>query len=161
MKITEAKIGGLLYRLGVTANYTGFSHMSCAVRLCAEEPGRLLLVTKLVYPEVARQYGTNWKAVERNIRTAASLIWRENRPLLEALARRPLAEKPYSSQLLAILSYHLLSMKPDSLPVQGLCEPIAFAGEDHNMRMVDETVNESRGKAVVPKDSVPLGELQI
>ena len=36
---------------------------------CAEEPERLLLVTKWLYPDVAKQYGTNWKAVERDIRT--------------------------------------------------------------------------------------------
>ena len=69
----------LLYRLGVTANYTGFFHTAYAVSLCAKQPDRLLLVTKWLYPEVARQYQTNWKAVERNIRTVGDIIWRENR----------------------------------------------------------------------------------
>ena len=59
----------LLYRLGATENYTGFFHMAYAVWLCVEQPDRLLLVTKWLYPEVAKQYRTNWKAVERNIRT--------------------------------------------------------------------------------------------
>ena len=70
----------LLYQLGVTANYTGFFHTAYAISLCAEQPDRLLLVTKWLYPEVARQYGTNWKAVERNIRTVSCIIWRENQP---------------------------------------------------------------------------------
>lgn len=94
----------LLYRLGVTANYTGFFHTASAVELCKKEPERLLLVTKWVYPDVARQYKTNWKAVERNIRTAGAVIWRENRQLLEELARHTLADKPCNAQLLAILS---------------------------------------------------------
>lgn len=94
----------LLYRLGVTANYTGFFHTASAVALCVEEPNRLLLITKWVYPDVARQYKTNWKAVERNIRTAGIVIWRENRRLLEKLARRTLTERPCNAQLLAILS---------------------------------------------------------
>lgn len=97
----------LLNQLGVTANYTGFFHTGYAVSLCAEHPDRLLLVTKCLYPEVAKQYGTNWKAVERNIRTVNSVIWRENRPLLEQLARRPLAQKPCTAQMLAILSSSL------------------------------------------------------
>lgn len=100
----QAEIFDLLYRLGATANYTGFFHTAYAVRLCAEEPQRLLLVTKWVYPDVARQYQTTWKAVERNIRTVGAVIWRQNRPLLEQLARRPLAERPCSAQLLSILS---------------------------------------------------------
>lgn len=99
----------LLYQLGLTANYTGFFHTACAVNLCMEQPDRLLLVTKCLYPEVAKQYKTNWKAVERNIRTAGGIIWRTNRPLLEQLARRPLAQKPCAAQLLAILSSSLLS----------------------------------------------------
>ena len=44
----------LLYRLGATANYTGFFHMAYAVWLCVEQPDRLLLVTKWLYPEVAK-----------------------------------------------------------------------------------------------------------
>ncbi|MCI8422918.1 MAG: sporulation protein [Lawsonibacter sp.] len=97
----------LLYRLGVTANYTGFFHIAHAVMLCVEQPDRLLLVTKWVYPEVAKAYGTNWKAVERNIRTAGCIIWRENQLLLEQLARRPLTRRPSTAQLLAILSSSL------------------------------------------------------
>ena len=62
------KVYNLLYHLGITANYTGFRYIAYAVALCVTQPERLQLVTKRVYPEVAKQYGTNWKAVERNIR---------------------------------------------------------------------------------------------
>lgn len=40
-------INDLLYRLGVTANYTGFFYTACAVRLCIEQLKRLLLVMKM------------------------------------------------------------------------------------------------------------------
>lgn len=93
----------LLYQLGVTANYTGFFHTAYAISLCAEQPDRLLLVTKWLYPEVARQYGTNWKAVERNIRTVSCIIWRENQPLLEELAHRHLDQRPRNAEMLSIL----------------------------------------------------------
>lgn len=101
------EIYSLLYRLGLSGNYTGFFHTSYAVLLCIEQPERLQLVTKWVYPEVAKQYKTNWKAVERNIRTAGEVIWRENRSLLEELARGPLEEKPRNARLLSILSSSL------------------------------------------------------
>lgn len=102
-----SEIYDLLYQLGVTANYTGFFHAAYAVSLCAERPDRLLLVTKWLYPEVAKRYRTNWKAVERNIRTINNIIWRENRPLLEKLAHRQLEQKPRNAQLLAILAVSL------------------------------------------------------
>ena len=79
----------LLNRLGLTANYTGFFQTAYAVALCAEEPERLRLVTKWVYPEVARRFKTTQAAVERNVRTAGSVIWKGNRRLLEELAQHP------------------------------------------------------------------------
>ncbi|MCI8690661.1 MAG: sporulation protein [Oscillibacter sp.] len=103
MMNSMSDIYDLLYRLGVTANYTGFFHTAYAVALCIEQPDRLLLVTKWLYPEVAKRYDTKWSAVERNIRTTCDIIWREKRSLLETLAQRPLLQKPRPAQLLAIL----------------------------------------------------------
>lgn len=94
----------LLCRLGVTANYIGFSQMAYALQLCTEDRDRLLYVTKLVYPDVARHFHTDWRAVERNLRTVGRVIWRENQVLLEKLARKPLHHKPSTTQLLAILT---------------------------------------------------------
>jgi len=147
----------LLYRLGVTANYTGFFYTAYAASLCAEQPDRLLLVTKWLYPEVAKQYRTNWKVVERNIRTVNSIIWQENRSLLEQLAHRPLAEKPRNAQFLAILAASL----DGPLPVHGLGEAVTLPGKDDGMGVVDGPVNKSGGKPVVTKDDVPLGKLQV
>lgn len=114
------EIYNLLNRLGVTANYAGFFHMSCAVALCLERPERLLLVTKWLYPEVARQCGANWKSVERNLRTVGEIIWRENRPLLEELAGRPLTQRPRNAQLLAILctSFGVSAPNPEAESIQ-------------------------------------------
>lgn len=104
----QAEICNLLRRLGLTANYTGFFYTAYAIQLCAEKQERLLLVTKCIYPAVAKRYQTSWKAVERNIRTAGNIIWKQNRPLLEELAHNPLAQKPCTTQLLAILTYAIL-----------------------------------------------------
>ncbi len=93
----------LLYQLGVSANYKGFSQTAYAVSLCMEQPDRLLLVSKLLYPDVAKRYGTNWKAVERDIRTASTIAWERNRPLLESLAKRPLDRRLRTTEFLAVL----------------------------------------------------------
>lgn len=129
-----------------------------AVSLCVEQPDRLLLVTKWLYPEVAKRYGTNWKAVERNIRTVSCIIWREGRPLLEELAHRHLEQKPRNAQILAIL---VSSLDTGSLAVHGLGEAVALPGEDGDMRVVDKPVNEGGSEPVVTEDGVPLAELQV
>lgn len=94
----------LLARLGVTANYKGFSYIAVSVELCLEDHECLHLVTKCVYPEVAKRYGTNWRAVERDIRNAVELIWANNRDALERLAHASLSRKPGNAQFLAILT---------------------------------------------------------
>lgn len=106
-----SEIYALLYQLGITANCTGFFHTSYAVYLAAQQPDRLLLVTKWLYPEVAKHYATTWKCVERNIRTAIRVVWATNPKLLEALARHPLPQKPKTSKFLSILAMHF-SLEP-------------------------------------------------
>lgn len=112
MRNTLSKIYELLYQLGVTQNYIGFYYVAYAVMLCADQPDCLLLVTKMLYPEVAKYYRTNWKAVERNIRTVSDVIWRENRFLLEELAHRSLRQKPQNAQLLSILTTTINTSSP-------------------------------------------------
>lgn len=101
----QAEIHDMLYNLGITAKYKGFYQTAYAIELCMESAERLLSLTKQVYPEVARRYGTNWKAVERNLRTVGSVIWQNRRPQLERLAQCTLTEKPCTAKLLSILSY--------------------------------------------------------
>ena len=103
LNASMVQVYDLLYRLGITSRYTGFFYTSFAVYLAAQEPECLLLVTKLLYPEVARRYNTNWRCVERNIRTVSELAWRENRASLEDMARRPLPRRPSATEFLAIL----------------------------------------------------------
>ena len=103
LETSMATIYDLLYRLGVTANYTGFFHTAYAVELCVELPDRLLLVTKLLYPEVAKQYHTNWKAVERNIRSAINIIWRNNPEELQKISNSCMEKRPSAAQFISIL----------------------------------------------------------
>lgn len=101
------EIYDLLYQLGISAGSIAFFHTAYAVRLAVEQPQMLLLVTKWLYPEVARHYRTNWKAVERNIRRVVAAAWKNDPALLCSLARRPLSIKPVPAQFLSILAAHL------------------------------------------------------
>lgn len=99
----------LLHRLGITANYDGYFYTAYAVMMAEKQPDRLLLVTKWLYPDVAKQYGTTWKCVERSIRTIIALAWERNPKLLTDLAGYPLEKKPNVGQFIAILTNHLSS----------------------------------------------------
>jgi len=97
----------LLYRTGRIANSTGFFYTAYAVWLSAREPDRLTLVTKWLYPDVAKHYGTNWSAVEHGIRRIAASVWNEHPQTLSELAGYPLTEKPTPTEFLAILASHV------------------------------------------------------
>lgn len=101
------EIYSLFYQLGIYANYTGFFYASYAVYLATQQPERLLLVTKWLYPAVAEQYKTTWKCVERNIRFTASIAWERNPVLLKKLAMRPLNRRPTAAQFVSILALHI------------------------------------------------------
>ena len=81
-----------------------FLYLISAVEMCLADEECLHLVTKQVYPQVARQYKTNWRAVERNMRKAGEIAWLRQQAYLEELARGPLKQRPSNAQLLAILT---------------------------------------------------------
>ena len=93
-----------LIQLGITPNYIGFYQVLYALELARREPDALLLVTKRLYPAVAKEFGTTWKAVERNIRFAVSMAWSRNPDFLSRLAKYSVTEKPRAAQFLAILA---------------------------------------------------------
>ena len=106
------KIQALLYSIGITGNYIGFHQAASAIEIAIEDPQSLLMVTKGLYLEVAEQYGTDWKTVERNIRTVISVTWNCSRRKLEMIAGHALSKKPTPAQFIAILSRYL--QDPDS-----------------------------------------------
>lgn len=107
--VCESDIYDLLYRFGITADSIIFFHTSYAVSLAMQHPERLIYVTKLLYPAVAKRYQTNWRAVERSIRRAARMAWRNNPELLCKLGRHHLFSCPTAAKFVAILSGYLVT----------------------------------------------------
>jgi len=100
--ITE--VYDLLCRLGVSPTYKGFFQTAYAVLLAVENMERLLLVTKWIYPELAKQYNTTPECIERNIRTVAAIAWQNNPELLNEMRRCQLTDRSTAAQFIAILA---------------------------------------------------------
>ena len=110
---------GLLRRLGVSENYKGFRYAACAAALCALSQDRLLLVTKLLYPDIAKRFDTSWSCVEHDLRTVVNVAWNHNPSLLSDLAQCALAVKPPCAQFIAALAHGIRSDSVDPfLPPQ-------------------------------------------
>ena len=92
----DTSVHKLLYSIGLTANYVGYRQMTVALKIAAEDPEALCMVTK-------RRCGTNWRAVERNIRTAMHCAWNNSQHTLKQMAGYSFDNMPKPAQFLAIL----------------------------------------------------------
>ena len=101
------RVYSTLCRLGLSANYRGFYQMAYALQLAQAEPERLLLVTKSIYPDVARRCRTTRAAVERNLRTAVKVIWRADTPLFRKIMGEGNRARPSTARFLSLLTAYL------------------------------------------------------
>lgn len=85
---TETIIETTLRMLGLNKSYKGFNHLICAITLVLENSDILTYICKGLYVEIAIQCGTTVASVERNIRTAKEVIWRNcNENVLQSIFR--------------------------------------------------------------------------
>ena len=76
----------LLIRAGFQSRHLGYRYLREAVWISCKEPEVLDSVTKRLYPEVARRFGTTCNHVERAIRNTIELAWLEgNEETLKAI----------------------------------------------------------------------------
>nr|DAI57205.1 MAG TPA: Sporulation initiation factor Spo0A C terminal [Caudoviricetes sp.] len=105
-KETEAgmdDINNILRDLSIGKNYKGHREIAYAVQLLLEDEDRLCAVVKEVYIPVAKHFNVEWNAVERNLRTAISRVWRLRRQRLFEIAGYEMEEPPTGSEFLDIL----------------------------------------------------------
>lgn len=82
----EQVISGLMLELGIPAHLKGYQYLRTAITMCVEDMELIGSVTKLLYPELAKQYMTTVQKIERAIRNAIEVSWeRGNRELFEKL----------------------------------------------------------------------------
>lgn len=71
----ELQITQIIHEIGVPAHLMGYRYLRSAILLAVTDSKALESVTKILYPTVAKQYGTTPQRVERAIRHAIELAW--------------------------------------------------------------------------------------
>ena len=107
------KIYDLLYQLGIIANCSGFFYTTYSVWLAVREPERLTLVTKWLYPDVAKHYDSSVDAVGKGISRVITEVWANKPGLLSNWARYALTEKPKPAEFIAILASRIDDSKTE------------------------------------------------
>ena len=71
----EANVTAIIHEIGVPAHIKGYQYLREAIMMTVENMEVINAVTKILYPEVARKFGTTASRVERAIRHAIEVAW--------------------------------------------------------------------------------------
>ena len=107
----EGKITAIIHEIGVPAHIKGYQYLREAIMIAVEDMDVINAVTKVLYPEVAKRFGTTASRVERAIRHAIEVAW--DRGDLETLQRyfgytvSNAKGKPTNSEFIAMIADRL------------------------------------------------------
>lgn len=71
----EAQVTKIIHQIGVPAHIKGYQYLRTAIIMAIKDNEVINSVTKILYPSVAKQYGTTSSRVERAIRHAIEVAW--------------------------------------------------------------------------------------
>lgn len=74
-KSNEIIISKILREIGVSCNLIGYDYIKASIIIGLNEPNAFRLITKELYPRVAKQFGSTPCRVERGIRHAIENAW--------------------------------------------------------------------------------------
>ncbi len=104
----DCVVTDIIMQIGVPAHIKGYQYIRDGIVLAVRQPEVIRGVTKVLYPEVARQNGTTASRVERAIRHAIEVAWdRGNIDVLNSYfgyTIHNLRGKPTNSEFIAMIS---------------------------------------------------------
>ena len=104
----ERQITGIIHDIGVPAHIKGYQYLREAIMLTVADMDIINAVTKVLYPTVAKKFGTTASRVERAIRHAIEVAW--DRGDLETLQKyfgytvNGAKGKPTNSEFVAMIA---------------------------------------------------------
>ena len=108
-------VSPLLIKLGIPLSLSGHRYLCSAVNIYSSlmQTNSRIKITKDIYPDVARQYGTTSQCVERSIRHAVGICFtRGDLKLINKMFGFTINEakgKPTNGEFIATISYWLTS----------------------------------------------------
>ena len=104
-KDVRSEIDRALSDLGVPDHLLGYAYLQCAIAIVVEQPECIYTVTALIYPNIARRFGTTASLVERAIRHAVESGWNRCDSAMRELyfggKIRPGRQKPTNAEYIA------------------------------------------------------------
>ena len=115
----EGMVTDLIHEIGVPAHIKGYQYLREAIILTINDMEMINAVTKVLYPEVAKKFGTTPSRVERAIRHAIEVAW--DRGDIEVLQKffgytvSNIKGKPTNSEFIAMIADSLTLKRKQSM----------------------------------------------
>ena len=107
----ETQVTKVIHQIGVPAHIKGYQYLRTAIMMTVNDNEVINSVTKILYPSVAKQYGTTSSRVERAIRHAIEVAWdRGDVDILTSYFGYTIQNnrgKPTNSEFIAMISDNL------------------------------------------------------
>ena len=96
-----------LRRLHINGTLLGLKYLIYAVVETVLDPERTYLITKDLYREIARKYKTTPIRVERDIRSAICVCWKNAGEELDQMIGRHLIKRPTNKEFIDHIAFYL------------------------------------------------------
>lgn len=104
----DTTITGIIKEIGIPAHIKGYAYLREAIQMVYNDIELLSSVTKILYPEIAKKFGTTSSRVERAIRHAIEVAWNrgsyENISELFGYTVHHMKSKPTNSEFIAMIA---------------------------------------------------------
>ena len=97
----ETEVVRFVRKLGIRPNLNGYHLLVKAILMALKTPNLLKSLTKELYPKIAKDYGKNVKAVERNMRKAIESAYEYDPQRIQSVFYYKV-DKPYISEVLSM-----------------------------------------------------------
>ena len=94
------KIHSILYNIGGNPSYVGMRQLAYGALIAYRSPESITLITKYIYPDVAKHYHTTISAVERNMRYFIESMYINNPQKINAFMGYECICKPTNTQFI-------------------------------------------------------------
>ena len=116
----EVRVSEILHTMGVPAHVKGYNFLRQSIIMVINEPEVISLVTKRLYPDIAKRNATTASRVERAIRHAIEIAWdRGNVEVMNdyfGYTINNMRGKPTNSEFIAMISDKMrLALKKEKL----------------------------------------------
>ena len=111
-KTLDEKISNIFITVGIPAHIKGYQYLRDGIKLVVENSQKINSITKFLYPEIAKRFGTTSSKVERAIRHAIEVAWNrgkiENINNLFGTKIYTANEKPTNGEFIALIADKML-----------------------------------------------------